>query len=157
MLIICVLSNYQRFTNLHHFYPIFSYLFFRYVRYARNLKEKKRDAINYTRRNTHLFFFRTRTSNRNLLHCYLSRIYQTVQNSEWNVYVLSLLDSIVFLTRTRGVNELVSFEIEEVNRIPFQDISRYLERRGSANKHRITEARGLMDDSLDGGMVRCEI
>lgn len=65
--------------------------------------------------------------------------------------------SIVFLTRTRGVNELVSFEIEEVNRIPFQDISRYLERRGSANKHRITETRGLMDDSLDGGMVRCEI
>ena len=65
--------------------------------------------------------------------------------------------SIVFLTRTRGVNELVSFEIEEVNRIPFQDISRYLERRGSANKHRITEARGLMDDSLDGGMVRREI
>lgn len=155
MLIICVLSNYQRFTNLHRFYPVFSYLFFRYVRYARNLKEKKRDAINYTRRNTHLFFFRTRTS--------VTEIYSTVifleSTKQYKIpngtYMYSY--SIVFLTRTRGVNELVSFEIEEVNRIPFQDISRYLERRGSANKHRITEARGLMDDSLDGGMVRCEI
>lgn len=154
MLIICVLSNYQRFTNLHRFYPVFAYLFFRYVRYARNLKEKKKRRY-YTRRNTHLFFFRTRTS--------VTEIYSTVifleSTKQYKIpngtYMYSY--SIVFLTRTRGVNELVSFEIEEVNRIPFQDISRYLERRGSANKHRITEARGLMDDSLDGGMVRCEI
>lgn len=63
----------------------------------------------------------------------------------------------MFPVRTRVANELeASAEIEEVNRILSEDISRYLERRGSANKHRTTEARAvLMDDSSDRWTARC--
>lgn len=122
-----------QFYTVHHFYPVFSYFIFVYVILERVIEEKKKKAqeallIAHITTHTHTYFILSH-KDRSVTEIYRLLIFSTA--SEYKIEK----------SRIRARKQLVSFEFQEVNRIHSDSISRYLERRGSANKHATTETR----------------